>query len=333
MSKKLKWGIIGLGNIAHAFVQDLQLVNREEIVATASRSIDRAKSFAQQYNIAEYYGSYQELFDQADVDIVYIATPHNSHAELSIAAMRAGKHVLCEKPLAVNRLEVQRMIAVAKEEKVFLMEAFWSRFNPSIEEALTRIENGDLGEVNYVNADFTFYRDDPDDSRMLSAELAGGSLLDMGVYPVFLSYVVLGKPEEIHAIGRHHTTGADLQTAAIFKYEHAVANMMSGFKSQSDMRARICGTKGSIFIDPIWHETQSYEFLDNRTGNIEKHLLPTKGKGFTYEIEECTDCILQGRLESKKWSLQDSLNLIMITDEIRKQTNLIYPFEKYNNER
>ena len=325
----LKWGIIGLGNIAHQFVQDLQLVAGVKIVAAASRSLEKARSFADQYNIPQFYGSYNKLITDPEVDIIYIATPHDSHARLGIEAMEAGKHVLCEKPMAVNSSQVEEMIAAAKASGVFLMEAFWSRFNPSIREALDRIERGDLGEVNYVNADFTFFRDDPDDSRMLNMDLAGGSLLDMGVYPVFLAYVVLGVPKAIRAISRPHTTGADLQTAAVFLYDHAMASMMSGFKSQSDMRARICGTLGSIFIEPIWHETQAYSFLDNRTGQEVKIELPTRGKGFTYEIEECIHCIQAGLLQSSSWTWKNSLELIGITDKIRQQIGLQYPFEKH----
>jgi len=158
-------------------------------------------------------------------------------------------------------------------------------------------------------------------------DLAGGSLLDMGVYPVFLAYSVFGKPKEIHSIGNMHQTGADLQTATIMKFDNSIANLMSGFKSQSDMRAKICGTKGSVFIDAIWHEIQGYVLFDNRTNNSKHVSLPTKGKGFTYEIKECIKYINENKIESEKWSHQNSLDLVGITDEIRGQIGLKYPFE------
>lgn len=326
---KLRWGILGLGNIAHEFTKDLQLVKEAEIWAVASRSKEKAIAFGQQYGIQNCYGSYDQLFDDPDVDIVYIATPHNTHMDLSIAAMNKGKHVLCEKPLAVNVSEIEKMVAVAASKKVFLMDAFWSRFNPSIQACLKYVEANTIGTVNYINADFTFFRDDPEDSRMLNMDLAGGSLLDMGVYPVFLTYLLLGKPEVIKAIGCLHQTGADLQTVAVFKYPNAVASIMSGFRSQSDMVAKIYGTKGRIYISPYWHETQGITLIKGNGQDTETEFisLPTQGKGFTYEIEECHNCIANNQLQSKLWSWQNSIDLIAITDEIRKQIGLIYPFE------
>ena len=327
--KTLKWGIVGLGNIAHAFVKDLQLLKGHAVTACASRSESRAELFARYYDIPRSYGSYSELFQDAQVDIVYIATPHDSHAALSIAAMQQKKHVLCEKPLAVNAKQVRSIIKAARANEVFMMEAFWSRFNPSIQAALEHVKSGTIGAVNYLNADFTFFREDPADSRMLSMDLAGGSLLDMGVYPVFLAYMIFGKPKQVLATGRFHPTGVDLQTAALLKYENGIANIMSGFKSQSDMVAKIYGTNGRIFIHPVWHEAQGYTLIQGNDGqfNSQTISLPTKGKGFTYEIMECKKCIAENKMESTAWSHQHSQDLIEIVDEIRAQMGLKYPFE------
>jgi predicted dehydrogenase len=324
----VKWGIIGPGKIAHKFVADLQLLEGTEVCAVASRSSERAAEFAKQYGIIQSYGSYTELMADPYVDIIYIATPHDSHAALSIEAMHAGKHILCEKPLGVNAHQVQEMINASQQNQVFLMEAFWSRFNPTMREILSKIKANEIGEVNYLSADFTFFRNDPDDSRMLNMDLAGGSLLDMGVYPVFLAYVVMGMPEEIRAAGRFHSTGADLQTAAILEYKSGIAQLMSGFISQSDMAAKICGTEGTIIIDPVWHESEGYQIFRPYEQNEAVHFsLPKKGKGYTYEIEECIRCIQAGQIESTLWSHQNSLDLIRIVDEIRAQINLRYPFE------
>lgn len=323
----MKWGIIGLGNIAHDFTKDLALVTEAELWAVASRSEQKADAFAEKYQAKRAYGRYEDLLEDQHVEIVYIATPHDSHAELAIKAMLKGKHVLCEKPMAVNQEQVTAMVQTAQEQGVFLMEAFWTRFNPSIRAIVKQIREGDLGEVNYVSSDFTFYRSDPPESRMLNMDLAGGSLLDMGVYPVFLSYLMLGVPDQIHAFSHKHPLGADLQTAAIFYYPQGLANMMSGFQSQSDMVARICGTKGSIFIDAIWHETQAYTFLNNSTGERKRYLFPTKGKGFTYEIETCMHCIQGGELQCQEWTWQNSFELAVITDKIRQLIGLKYPFE------
>jgi len=323
--QKLKWGIIGLGGIAHKFVKDLALVEGVELYAVASRSIEKADAFAQQYKAKKAYGSYEDLFKDEAVDIVYIATPHNSHKNLSIEALQAGKHVLCEKPLAVNRTQVEAMITTAQNEKRFLMEAFWSKFNPSIQAIFKLIENGEIGEVRYINADFCFLREVDEPHRLFNLDLAGGALLDVGVYPVFLAYSILGLPKAIVAGTNFASTGVDLQTAAIFNYPKAMANLMCGLRSTSNMVAKIYGTEGSIFIDARWHETQGFKIIKN--GNVESKSYPTKGKGFTYEIEECKKCILKNEIESKVWSHQNSLDLISLTDKIREQIGLKYPFE------
>ena len=326
-SKKLNWGIIGLGKIAHAFVKDLQLVEACSLVAVASRSQNKATEFAQQYQATKAYSSYTELFQDPEVDIVYIATPHNLHASLAIEAMNAGKHVLCEKPLAVNRVQVSNMIEAATQNQVFLMEAFWSRFNPSIREIIQRIDKGELGKIKQVSANFSFHLDAPIESRAYNMDLAGGALLDVGVYPIFLAYVTLGMPSEMYAISNFHETGADLQTTAILKYDQAVAHVMGGFETHSDMRAEICGTKASVFIEPRWHETRAYSLLNNETKKTEHFPHPFQGKGFIFEIEECLKCIHAGKLASDLWSWQNSLDLIQICDDIRKQIGLRYPFE------
>ena len=323
------WGFIGLGNITNQFVRDLLLVPEARPLAAASRDLAKAVSFAKQYGIERAYGSYQALLDDPDVEIVYIGTPHTSHAELSIAAMRKGKHVLCEKPLAVNEEQVWSMVQVAKSEKRFMMEALWSRFNPSIRRCLELVAEGAIGEVNYVAADFTFFRRDPDDSRMLNASLAGGSLLDMGVYPIFLAYALFGYPENIFATGLLHRTGVDLQMAATMQFGSGIAQIYSGFVSQSDMTARIYGTDGRIYIHPYWHEAQGYTMIQGNDGQYRTSeiIKPTRGKGFTGEIEACHLGLRQNLIEHPDWTHINSIELIRIADEIRAQMGVRYPFE------
>jgi predicted dehydrogenase len=323
---KLNWGIIGLGKMAHHFVQDLLLVDGATLEAVASRSSARADRFAREYGARAAYSDYHAILQDGNVDILYIATPHNSHMKLAIEAMRAGKHVLCEKPLAVNRHQAQKMIDVATKNKVFLMEALWTRFNPSIRDIFTRIQQGDLGEVQYINADFSFLTSAPDESRLFNPDLAGGALLDIGIYPLFLSYLILGLPQKMQSSSLFYKTGVDLQTSAILTYEKAMCNLSCGFNSSSDMIARIHGTKGSILIEAPWHGTDGYyTILD---GQKTYHPLPKTGNGYTYEIEECMTCITQGLLESPGWTHKDSLALISLCDRVREQVGLIYPFEK-----
>ena len=325
--QNMNWGIVGLGRIAHHFVKDLAMIQGAQLYGVASRSLDKAQAFQKEYESDVAYGSYQELFDDPAVEIVYIATPHISHAKLSIAAMQSGKHVLCEKPLGINAKEVKEITKVAKETGRFMMEAFWSRFNPTIVEVLARVRNGDLGDVTYVNADFSMARTDGDDHRLLNLELGGGSILDVGVYPLFLAYSVLGYPSTIKSIGTLHSTGVDLQMASVLDYDQAVATVMSGFRAKSRMQAQIGGTKGTILINPTWHEAKSYTFIDNQTQEEVIHKVDKIGRGYAHEVMECHSAIKSGRKQSTDWPLSSSLDLLRMCDEIRERIGVQYPGE------
>lgn len=325
VTNNINWGIIGLGNIAHQFCRDLLLVDEANIYAVASRNQEKANTFGSQYGATICYDSYDAILKDGNVDIIYVATPHNSHAKLSIKAMEHGRHVLCEKPIALNRAEAEAMVKTSRETGQFFMEAFWTRFNPSMVEVLLKVKNGELGSIKYINADFAFYVDIPEGSRMTKIELGGGSLLDMGVYPLFLAYVVLGIPQKIMASANFFESGVDQQTAMILHYDNAQAVLHSSFMSSSNMVATISGTEGRINLHPVWHETQGYSLVKNNH-KVDYHL-PTKGKGFTYEIEACHQCIRNNQNESKVWSHQDSLNLISMVDWVREASGLKFPQE------
>ncbi|RTE52181.1 gfo/Idh/MocA family oxidoreductase [Arenibacter aquaticus] len=327
MSQKLRWGIIGLGNIAHHFVKDLALVKDASISAVASRSMDKAKAFAEEYNVHFAFDSYNDLLESQEVDVVYIATPHTFHSELAILAMTHKKHVLCEKPMGVNAEEVKKMISASQENGVFLMEALWSRFNPSIVKVKDLIDQGEIGPLAYIHADFAFYALDRDlKGRVLNPKLGGGSLLDIGIYPIFLSYLLLGKPKSILSTSHFHSNGAEVQTSMIFKYPKAQAILYSGFTSKSEMKAEISGEKGSIFIPTRWHEAQGFSMA--RNNEQEEFSLPTTGRGYFHEINEVHQCIANGKLESDLWSHRNSLDLIELLDTVRKQNQIIFPFEE-----
>ncbi|WP_310379111.1 Gfo/Idh/MocA family oxidoreductase [Flavobacterium sp.] len=325
-SKKIRWGIIGLGNIAHQFAQDLALVEDAVLTAVASRNLEKAEIFSNSNNCTKFYGSYDAIFKDDSVDIIYIATPHDSHAELTIKALQNNKHVLCEKPLALNYKDALQMIEASKQNNKFFMEAFWTRFNPSLQEALHKIKNGEIGEVKYINADFAFALENLEGNRMTDLKLGGGTLMDIGVYPLFLVYLILGIPIEVAAKANFHNSGADLQTAIILQYDNAQALLHSSFMSSSNMRATISGTKGRINLNSKWFKAQSYTLVVNDKKS--KHKLPTKGKGYTYEIDECHKCINEGKVESSLWSHQNSLDLIKIVDEVKNQIGLEFPSDK-----
>jgi predicted dehydrogenase len=321
-SKKIKWGIVGLGNIAQQFASELQLIDSAELCAVASRNIGKAQEFANHFQCPKAYGSYDELFQDENIDILYIATPHDSHAELTIKALQNNKHVLCEKPLALHYNDVVQMINTAKKHNKFFMEAFWTRFNPSIRETLEHIQNGAIGEVKYVNADFSITFENPDNTRMTDMKLGGGALMDIGVYPLFLAYLILGKPKEILAKSNFHATGADTQTSIILQYENAQAVLHASFLYTSNVEATISGSKGRINLDPLWFMTESYSLTqgDQKT----KFERPTLGKGYTYEIEECNACLRANKTESELWSHQNSLEHAAIVEEVKNQIGLVY---------
>lgn len=321
----LKWGIIGLGHIANSFANDLALLDNHELYAVASRSKDKSISFSKTHNASHCYGSYEDLLADNTVEVIYVATPHNSHHEWTIKALQAGKHVLCEKPLAVNTSQVQEMISAATENKRFLMEALWSRFNPSIKKVITRCEQGEIGTLTSVQAQFSLYRKANPDSRLFNLDLAGGSLLDVGIYPVFLAYVLMGIPDKIQATSKFYATGADLQTSLIFEYPDGLATLHSGFNSDGENIAVVSGTAGRFVLTSRWLEAQSY--YENINNISKSHQHPTVGRGYSYEIQEVKKCLEAGKLESELWSHQHSLDLIQILDQIRNQIGLQYPFE------
>ena len=324
-SIKIKWGIIGLGNIAHQFASELLLVEGAEIVAVASRSLDKAMKFAELYNCKKAFGNYEDIIKDDSIDILYIATPHNSHAHLSIAALKNNKHVLCEKPIALNYNDALKMIEASRKYNKFFMEAFWTRFNPSFQEAYAKIIKGEIGDVKYINADFAFYVEKLEGNRMTDMNLGGGALLDIGVYPLFLTYMMLGIPNEILAKSNFHISGADMQTSMILQYDNAQAILHSSFLSSSEMKATISGTQGRILLNSNWFMAESYTLI--RNNKKKNYKLPTKGIGYTYEIEECHKCINEKKLESSLWSHKNSLDLIKMVDDVRNQIGLNFPSE------
>jgi len=325
-TKNIKWGIIGCGNIANKFASDLALVDAAILTAVASRDLIKAKAFGDKHNAQKAYNSYKALFSDPDIDIVYIATPHVFHAALSIEAMEFGKHVLCEKPLALNAKEATKMIETSKRTKRFFMEALWTRFNPTIVALKQSIQQGEIGEIKYINADFSFKSDKPLGGRVMNLEFGGGALLDIGIYPAFLSYMLLGIPKEIIAKSVfHEITKCDMQTSMIYSYEKAQAVLYSGFESHSKSEAHISGSEGQIYIHNRWHETNGFTLIKDDKEQVFN--FPMKGVGFTYEIEECHRCLRAEKIESELWSHKNSLDLISILDVVRKQVGLKYPQE------
>ncbi|WP_281631680.1 Gfo/Idh/MocA family protein [Flavobacterium luteolum] len=320
-NRSIKWGIIGLGNIASQFASDLLLIENAELTAVASRDFTKAEEFGGKFNALRMYNSYDLLFEDSEVEIVYIATPHNSHVELSIKALENGKNVLCEKPMSLSYKDAQRIIEASKKHNRFFMEAFWTRFIPSVQDVLQKINNGIIGDINYIKADFAFHGSETENKRLFDKELGGGALFDIGVYPLFLSYLLLGKPNEIAAKAIKHKNDIDLQTSMILQYETAQSVLHASIVSESDMKAIISGIKGRIELNAPWYVADGYSLFINEEKEA-TFTLPTLGKGYSHEIIECQNCILNNEIESKLWSHQNCLDLSRIVELIKNQIQL-----------
>jgi len=327
MSDKIAWGILGLGRIAHKFARDLTLVKGAVLQAVASSSQERADAFAKEHKANTAFGKYESLYLDPLIQVVYIASVHVDHAPQSLAALEAGKAVLCEKPMGINAQEVKAMMALAKAKKVFLMEAFWTRFNPAMLEVKRQIEQGRIGDLRHVQASFAMPRwnDDPS-GRLLNLTKGGGSLLDIGVYPVFLAYLLLGKPNKILATANFNDQGTETQSSIIFSYPKTQAQLYSSLTHPFTMEAKIYGEKGELTIAPTWHESEALSWKIGDT--ITQEQFPKKGKGYVHEIEEVHHCLNNNMLESEQWSLKDSLNLIELMDQIRKKVGVVYSQDK-----
>lgn len=325
MMKTIKWGIIAPGKIAHKFASDLLLINDAEIVAVASRNIDRATEFAQQYSIEKAYGSYTELANDPKVDVVYIASPHTRHFEHSMLCLENGKHVLCEKPIAMNSNQLEELSTCARKNNRFLMEAFWTRFIPSYNKCRQLIENNVIGDIKYIQADFAFISPFEPEKRIYNKALGGGSLLDIGIYPVFIALDLLGKPEQILSSAFFSDSGVDESCNIIFNYpnQKASANLYSSILTESPIEALICGTKGEIKIESRWHHAQKITVTHARESAkvLEFEL---KGNGYFYEIEEVNNCLRNSKTKSELFSLKQSFLLHQTLDTIRSQIGLKY---------
>jgi len=332
MSKKeiWNWGILGPGKIAHRYAEGLLDLPGACIYAVGSRSVERAAVFGKQYGVTKVYGSYEELAKDTKVDAIYVASPHSEHFEHVKLCLENGKNVLCEKAFTINAMQLERLIKIAKEKKLFLMEALWTRFLPSIEKTLEIINSGDIGEIRMLHADFGFQAPFDKDSRVFNPELGGGALLDIGIYPLFLSLLLLGRPDRLKAIAHRGSTGVDESLAVNLLYDNgAMAILSSSFLVKTATKAEIYGTKGCITINPRWFSKTSLvlEQYEKETVVLE---FDYKGNGYNYEAEEVMKCLKAGIPESPKLPLSFSLDLMKLMDTIRKQIGLEYEADKKN---
>ena len=321
--KKYNWGIIGPGKIAAKFAKALLNISNSELIAVASRDKERAKLFANKYKAKRYYENYEALANDDKIDIVYIATPHTFHHRDVLLCLNNKKAVLCEKPMSVNYQSTLEMVTLARNNNVFLMEAMWTRFLPIIKETIRLIEIGKIGELKFVRADFGFTFPFNPGSRIFDLKLGGGSLLDIGVYPLFLALQLLGEPDAIKSFAHLSVTGADESMNAMLYYKNkAMASVFSTVAANTPVIAEITGTDGCITIQSPWYKSSS---LVLRKNNTEKKIsLPYGENGFEFEIEEVTNCLDNNLTESPALPLSFSLMMSKVVNEISNQCNLRY---------
>lgn len=323
--KIYNWGILGPGRIAKKFANALQIPQHSRLYAVASRDIDRAKGFADEFNAVKYYGDYNSLITDPDIDAIYIATPHAYHYELAKACLKNNKPVLSEKPLTLDSQQTEDLLRISTENKVFLMEALWTRFIPMTISMLEQITQGTIGEVQYIKADFGFPAPYNPEGRLFNPALGGGSLLDVGIYPLFLCTLLLGIPDRIMATGRLSDNKIDLDCQVVLQYPgNKTALVASSIHYQMPITAEITGTKGQIQIPCPWYKNNHY-YLKSADKDWEKIEQPSLSNGFEFEIDEVIQCLEQGLHQSKVWPVSESLRLALLMDKIKEQLGVTYP--------
>jgi predicted dehydrogenase len=326
--KTIRWGILGAGRIAGKFASDLKLVQDAELLAVGSRSQATADKFGQEFGIKYCHSSYEALVQNPEVDVIYIATPHVYHHENALLCLQHKKAVLCEKPFAMNTRQAAEMISVAKENKVFLMEALWTKFHPHYKKMREMIGQGLLGEIRSVLINFGFKPLDPVPARLFDPALGGGTVLDIGIYNVFMAMSVLGKPDHIDAVMTPASTGVDEQCAILFRYNNgAMAQLFSTFSSNLATEADICGTEGRIRLTSKFYEpSATIEYYKERKDS--RQIIPVEkepGFGYQYEARHVNECLKKGLTESNVVTFADTLLLMETLDQIREKAGIHYP--------
>jgi predicted dehydrogenase len=325
-TNKVRWAILGAGNIATQFAHDFKTIKNAELVAVASSDLERAKVFAANYSIPHSL-TYDELYFSELVDAVYIATTHNFHFEHTLACIQHGKAVLCEKPITINDAEFKKLAAFANEKHVFLMEAMWTYFLPALKKAKEWITEGRIGSIQVIQADFSFLAEYNPSGRLFNPSMAGGALLDVGIYPIAFSLFFMNrKPDDIKVSAIFGDTKVDEFIGMIFNYGDVSAILFSSLRFNSLNRGIISGDKGSIEIPDFYKAGAAYLY-DAEHKLVESFTDQRTTLGYNYEIQEVTDCVLKGCFESKIVTHARSNELQEIMTEVRRQINLKYPME------
>jgi predicted dehydrogenase len=317
--EKFNWGILGPGGIARAFAKDLTFIQGHTIAAVGSRSLENAKKFSAQFG-GTAYGSFEELVADPTVDAIYVATPHPAHHDNVILALNAGKPVLCEKPFAVNSKQAQAMVDAATRNSVALMEAMWARFLPHYAKVREIVDSGVLGPILSIHADQGI-------ARLIEPDLAGGALLDLGIYPVSFAHMILGNPAHITSKAVMTEKGVDAQTSMIFSYNNgAQAVLTTTMIEQTPCRAVVAGLNGWLEIDRTFYNPAAMRVVLN-DGTVTEYPNTYTGHGLREQAETFKQIVRSAKLESDILTWADTVDIMKSLDTVREQIGLKYPFE------
>jgi len=327
MEENLRWGVLGTGYIAKKFCTDLIAAADAELVAVGSRTKETADAFGDMFEVPHRHSSYENLADDPDVDVVYVSTPHSLHKKHALLCLDAGKATVCEKPFAINLREAEEMVRKARERRLFLMEAMWTRFLPLIAKLREMLETNVIGELRMLMADFGFRVNYDPRSRWLDPNLGGGGLLDVGVYPVSLASMLFGPPTRVTGMAHLGETGVDEQSAMILGHERGqLALMSAAVRTRTPQVAYLLGTQGRICVHSPWWAPQKLTVsVEGREDEVIDAYFA--GNGYGYEVAEVVRCLRLGKLESEIMPLNETLSIMKTMDEIRAQWGLRYPME------
>jgi predicted dehydrogenase len=325
MGRTYNWGILGAGKMAAKFSSGLRLLDNAKLYAVGSSDFQRAQRFAAENGYEKYYGSYEELVKDPELDIVYVATPHSHHHEHTLLCLRNGKHVICEKAFGLNLKEVEGMIAAARRKGLFLMEALWPPFQPFYYKAHEILRSGVLGKVINMHGWFSFKPPyDPDD-RKFNLSLGGGSLLDIGIYPVIDCLTFMGVPEKIVALASFAPTGSEESINAIFRYEDCrLASIYSSFRTNTGIGCTLYCENGNMTVSR-GRDMNQHVVLELNGQEKQKFVFSPEAMGYHLEAEEVMHCLDEGRIESSVVPLSFSRDLMETLDRIRKAAGIIFP--------
>jgi predicted dehydrogenase len=323
-AQKVRWGVLATGGIAAQFAADLALVEGAEPAAVGSRSRESAEAFAERFGFARAHGSYEALAADDEVDVVYVATPHALHFDAAMACVEAGKGVLVEKPVTLDLPQAARLVAAAREREVFLMEAMWMRMNPAIRKIAELVDDGAIGWISAVHADFGLHGPFPPEHRLRDPKLGGGALLDLGVYPINLVHLILGAPTDVRSWAHLTPEGVDENTGVLMGYQNgAIAALTCSINGESRNAASLTGTEGRIDLPPGFFVPR--EFTLTRPGRApETFQFPFPGRGYQFEAAEVQRCILAGEVESPLMPHATTLEVMNLLDTIRSEIGVAY---------